>query len=337
VDGSILWCTYLGTPGHDVMRDIDVTPSGEVYVSMRASREAPFIKSSGVLDSTKPYAGGSFDIIIAKIKPDGTAVELAGWLGGNNNDGNPVIRVSASGDLFLLMGTDSTNLPLSPAPLVPFQSTYQGDTSDMYIARFAGDLSAMRYGTYFGTSGFEGVETHQLDVNANDEAVIGMGVDNVELPITTGRTTLNGTRDMYIAILADDGASVVAGRLVGGNGVEGSEGLSVDSSGRVLTGGFTTSTNFPTTPGAHQTTHAGGKYDGIVVALSANLDTILLSTYVGGGGDFDSMRGSVFDELNDAAVTFGQSDSNDFPTTANAYQKTTTGPGDAALARFLLP
>jgi hypothetical protein len=142
---------------------------------------------------------------------------------------------------------------------------------------------------------------------------------------------------MYLAVVSDNGSSVVAGRLFGGNGVDFSEGLSVDSQGRVVTGGGTDSTNLPTTPGAFQTSYGGGSYDGLIVAFSANLETVLLATYVGGGGDFDSMRGSAFDELNSAVVTFGQADSSDFPTSGNAHQRTSTGPGDAALARFLLP
>jgi hypothetical protein len=337
-DGSIIWSTYFGTPGHDVMRDIAVTSGGDVYISQEATRQSPHITNVGVLDSSKPFDVGQDkeDIILAKITGDGTNVEFAGWWGGNDRDRNPVIRIASNGDLVLLMGTTSTNLPISQSP-APVQADFGGGTSDLYVARFSGDASELDFATYYGGNGWEGVETHQLALTPSDQPLVVSSTTSTDLPVTLGSNSLNGDSDIHIAILAADGSSVVASRLFGGNGSDGAEGVSVDGTGRVVMGGGTNSTDFPTTAGAHQTTFGGGNYDGIVLALSADLATTLLSTYVGGDGDFDSMRSSAFDEENNAVVLFGQNDSSDFPTTPGAHQVTTTGPGDAALVRFLLP
>jgi hypothetical protein len=47
--------------------------------------------------------------------------------------------------------------------------------------------------------------------------------------------------------------------------------------------GFTRSTNFPTTPGAVQTTFRGGD-DAFVAKLNATGTALLYSTYLGGSG-----------------------------------------------------
>jgi hypothetical protein len=96
------------------------------------------------------------------------------------------------------------------------------NSEDIFLAKLSADL---------GGNGGEAVETHQLGVNRLGQAVVGTHTDSTDLDVTIGGSTLNGSVDMYVAILADDGASIVASRLFGGSG---SEGLSVDSAGRVV-------------------------------------------------------------------------------------------------------
>ncbi len=54
------------------------------------------------------------------------------------------------------------------------------------------------------------------------------------------------------------GAGLVYSSYLGGNGVENGIGIAVDILGNAYTSGTTNSTNFPTTPGAFQTTYCGG-------------------------------------------------------------------------------
>src|SRR5216684_862777 len=68
---------------------------------------------------------------------------------------------------------------------------------------------------------------------------------------------------------------------LGGSGVDQSLGIAIDSSGHAYVTGFTTSTNFPTTPGAFRTTSGGGLH-AFVTKLNPTGSGLVYSTYLGG-------------------------------------------------------
>jgi hypothetical protein len=91
------------------------------------------------------------------------------------------------------------------------------------------------------------------------------------------------------------------------------------------------STDFPTTPGALQTTNAGA-FDAFVTKLSPNGTALRYSTYLGGSAN-DFGTGIAVDRDRSAYVT-GITDSTDFPTTTGAFQTVLTGGNDAFVARI---
>jgi hypothetical protein len=93
-----------------------------------------------------------------------------------------------------------------------------------------------------------------------------------------------------------------------------------------ITGG-TNSANFPTTPGAYQTSFGGnGQSDAFVSKLDATGSRLVYSTYLGGSG-YDFGQGIAIDDSGNAYVT-GQTYSANFPTTTGAYQTSQGGTGD---------
>ena len=96
--------------------------------------------------------------------------------------------------------------------------------------------------------------------------------------------------------------------------------------------GVTSSTDFPTTTGAYQTTNkaaANIAANAFVSKLDPTLSTLMYSTYVGGSGvasptagdrgagDFGT--GIAVDTAGDAYIT-GATESRDFPVTSDAFQ-----------------
>ena len=102
----------------------------------------------------------------------------------------------------------------------------------------------------------------------------------------------------------------------------------MDAAGSAYVTGGTRSTNFPTTAGAFQTTHAGGDFDAFVTKLNATGSGLVYSTYLGGSGRLIDGYGIAVDGAGSAYVT-GDTLSTDFPTTAGAAQTTHAGGGSA--------
>ena len=109
---------------------------------------------------------------------------------------------------------------------------------------------------------------------------------------------------------------------LGGSDEDEGWGIAVDSSGNAYVTGWTYSTDFPTTADAYQSTFNGWT-DAFVVKLSASGDNLVYSTYLGGSYE-DEGFGIAVDSSGNAYVT-GRTYSTDFPTTADAYDRTYNG------------
>lgn len=116
--------------------------------------------------------------------------------------------------------------------------------------------------------------------------------------------------------------------------------IAADSEGCAYVAGTTTSTDFPVTPGAFQTSYAGpiklaGQVDqhgdAFICKLSADGSQMLYATYLG-GSDSESAHDIAVDDEGCAYVT-GRTASVNFPV-ANAYQAQKRGPGDVFITKL---
>lgn len=118
---------------------------------------------------------------------------------------------------------------------------------------------------------------------------------------------------------------LVFSTYLGGSGDEIGQGVVVDASGNIYVTGRTSSTNYPTTSGAYQTSY-GTNTDVFVTKINSTGTSVLYSTYLGGsnndqGNDIDvDASGNVF-------VT-GFTKSTDFDITSGVFQATNGGGTD---------
>jgi len=123
---------------------------------------------------------------------------------------------------------------------------------------------------------------------------------------------------------------LVYSTLMGGNDYDQVEDIAVDSSGCVYIVGETLSVNFPL-KNPYRNDYTGGAWDGFIVKLSASGDSLVYSTYFGGGG-IDFIRGIAIDSDNAIFIT-GSTQSSDFPI-KNAFQPTINSHDDAFVAKI---
>ena len=126
---------------------------------------------------------------------------------------------------------------------------------------------------------------------------------------------------------------------IGGSSADRANAITLDKDGFLYISGFTTSLNFPVTPGAYCTIHNDetDNLDGYMAKIDLDANRIIWATYLGGSGT-EYMGKMSFDEEGNIYVV-GNTTSNDFPFTTGAYDTIynysgTQGHGDAYVAKL---
>jgi hypothetical protein len=243
------------------------------------------------------------------------------YLGGSGLEEGWSIAVDTTGSAYVAGNTESANFPTSAGAL----DTTLGGSSDIFVTKLNATGTALVYSTYLGGSATEGGAIGIAVDSAGDAYVTG-GTFSADFPTTPGafQTTLPGGGDAFVTKLNAAGSALVYSTYLGGTGHEGGVfRIAVDTLGNAYVVGHTDSTDFPTTPGAFQTSFAGvgAAY---VTKLNAAGSALVYSTYL---GESSILIGGVFKELISIAVdaagnayVAGGTTSNTFPTTALAFQ-----------------
>ncbi|MFC5652970.1 SBBP repeat-containing protein [Paenibacillus solisilvae] len=177
------------------------------------------------------------------------------------------------------------------------------------------------YSTYLGGSAND--EALSIAVDASGNAYVTGYTESANFPTTPGafQTAFgSGSDEVFVTKLNLTGTALVYSTFLGGNGTEFGNGIAVDSFGNAYVTGSTTSTDFPTTPGAFQPIYGGGPTDAFVTKLNATGTALIYSTYLGGTAG-DAADAITVDASGNAFV-FGSSGSANFPITPGAFQTT---------------
>jgi hypothetical protein len=254
------------------------------------------------------------------------------YLGGSGAYGAYRIAVDSSGATYITGNESSTNFPATGGA---YQAS-SGGGYDAFVSKLNAAGTALVYSTYLGGSGTENGLGVALDRSGN--AYVTGNTDSTNFPTTSAalETSSAGGLKAFVTKLGPTGNAVYSTYL-GGTGTEGGDGvgIAVDSSGNAYITGETSSTDFPTTPGAFQTSCAscsfsGGGSDAFVSKLNPTGTALVYSTYMGGTTPFPgacdcNTGGGIAVDSSGAAYITGDTASTNFPTTAGAYQTAYAG------------
>ena len=238
------------------------------------------------------------------------------YLGGSSEDIAHEIVVDSSGNAYVTGRTQSFNFPVTIDAFDPTFASF----IDAFVTKLNADGSDIIYSTYIG--GEELDEGLDIAVDPSGNAYVTGYTVSDDYPTTPGAfqtTKPNFDNSAFVTKLNSAGTALVYSTFINGNNFDRANGIALDSSNNAYITGETGSTNFPTTPGAFQTTNTTGTGDAFITKLNNTGTALIYSTYLGGSSGQESANGIAVDSTGLAYVT-GTTTSSDFDTTPGAFQ-----------------
>jgi pimeloyl-ACP methyl ester carboxylesterase len=342
---NLTYATFLGGGKSDYANAIAVDASGAAYIT-GSTKSSDFPTLAGAFDTT--YNGGIYDAFVVNLNVTGSALTYATFLGGTENwDWGKSIAIDRSGVAYVTGGTQSSDFPVTPGA---FDTSYNG-ICDAFVVTLNATGSTLAYATFLG-----GTDCDIGDGIAIEESgavyITGETLSS-NFPTSLGAfdATFGGgdcsgspCSDAFAVKLNATGSALIYSTFLGGSAYDIGSGIAVDRSGATYITGYTRSSNFPSTPGAFDTTFGGGDCsaypcsDAFVVKLNAAGAALAYATFLGGSsGEFaeDQGYGIAIDGSGVAYVT-GQTHSSDFPVTLGAFDTSMDSSPDAFVVKLAM-
>jgi len=257
------------------------------------------------------------------------------FFGGSGNDQISSVTVTPEGEVVIVGGTFSTDLPVLNA----YQESYAGGEfseqpllmGDAFIAKMSDGVQLL-WCTYHGGSDLEDTSRVAVDGEGN---IVVIGVTHSDDFPTTGDALQTefgrGEHDGFISVFDPDGV-LLRSTYLGGSGSDILRDFGIDDMGNLVLVGRTTSVDYPVTSDAYQP-DLSGEANCFITVVSRDLSTVLYSTFLG-GDSIDSGNEIAIDSEGNVILT-GSTSSQDFPVTDDALQDTITGEErDSFIAKF---
>ena len=339
---GLIYATYLGGSTNDDADAIAVDANGNAYVAGE-TQSADFPVTSGSFQHTNPNGGLFYTAFVTKLNPAGTALLYSTFLGGSDSEfDSPTgeqalgIALDAQGDAYVAGLTASSDFPTTTGA---FQTSITNFDGAGFVAALNPTGTGLIYATYLGSGG-SGSVANSIAVDGSGNAYVGgttsCGPSQAScdsFPVTTGafQTTYNGNDAAFVAKLNPTGTGLLYATYLGGSTLTQSDGspdavnaIALDTSGDAFVAGRTSSTNFPVTTGAFQTTNQNGHADeqssGFVAKLNPAGGSLLYSTYL--GGNYPTVVYAIQVDSSGNAYVAGNTIATNFPVTSDALQST---------------
>ena len=262
---SLLYSTYLGGSGGEFGGfGVGLDATGGFYLTGRTG-SANFPVTPGAFQTAK---SGGDDLFITRLRLEGKGaadLSYSTYFGGQGDDRGTGLALGKDGNVYVTGVTNSSDFPTTKSAL---QSKPAGDR-DFFVSKLdlrRSGAAALVYSTLIGGSAMD--FGWDVAVDAVGNAYVTGETRSTDLPITAGafQSALGGVSDAFSAPGGDAfaaklnaaGTALVYFTYLGGAAGESANNIVLDARGNAyVSGGYTFSTNFPTTAGAVRPTADG--------------------------------------------------------------------------------
>ncbi len=269
--------------------DVDIeTSNGSVVqkapVIYQISQGAKRIVSGGYVmrdAHTAGFAIGPYDRRLPLVIDP--LLSYASYLGGSLIDFGAAITVDSSGEAIITGYTDSADFPITAGAFQPSLFEAPGGADDVFISKINAAGTSLLYSTYAGGSDED--EGTAVAVDAAGNAYIAGYTMSPDYPVTVGafQPTFSGTKSAFVTAL-DQNGGLIYSTFLNGSATSSAAGIAADAIGNAFVTGVTTSSDFPVTAGAYQTsldTSSGEQRAAFVTKLNPTGTALEYSTYLG--------------------------------------------------------
>ena len=267
---TILASTYIGGKYEDVGCAIAIDKYNNVYITGNTySKEFP--STIGSYDNTY---NGNETIFISKLNSNLTTLYASTFIGSGFVSN---IVIDSSQNIFIAGGADAT----FPTTSGSYDETFNGGSSDAFIAKFDNNLTTLLASTFLGGGSGDGASKIVLD--SSDNIYIGGGTCNSTILFPTTVNAYNrtiggcGGEDIFLSKLDNNLTTLLASTFLGGNNSNWLEDMALDQYQNVYIFVSTGSTDLPASYGVYDTYNINGS--AYIAKFEKNLSKLVASSY----------------------------------------------------------
>jgi hypothetical protein len=249
----------------------------------------------------------------------------------------PAIAVDSASRVYLAGSTTSPGSSFPGAGASP--PTLKG-AADVFVARISSNGTALvvDYVTYVGGSGIE--YPTGVGVDSGFNVYLAGNTSSSDFPTVNGFKSSASGNHAFVTKFDTTGSANLYSTYLAGSGTDSASALALDSQAQVYVFGTTTSPDFPTTPGALQSTAKAASqffFSKLNPAQSGSA-SLLYSTFIGGSTPSNGvvLGGAVAVDSNLNVYLAGGTNFSDMPV-LNAYQGTLQGGTNVWAAELKAP
>jgi hypothetical protein len=303
IDPTVIVCSYSGSTAQSGASACTYDANGNIYSFGYALLGYP--TTTGAFQVSM---NGYYDYVVTAYNSIGSTKTFATYLGGDSLD-IPLTIIVKNNEITLFGQTISTDFPCTTSG---FDTTYNGNY-DFAISKLNITGTSLLASTYIGGSARDGHDNFtggnfdyfhlgEMVCDTSGNVYILSATTSSNFPVTGSAisSTKNGVSDACVFKMDKTLSNQLWSTYLGGNRDESGNSIKLDGSGGAYLYGVTSSTNFPVTSGAIQSTKLGPLAFGdmFLSHINSTGSSLIASTYLGTTGQ-DYARLMDLDENNE--------------------------------------